>query len=113
MNLYVDDLRPCPDGWLPARTVADAKLQLMRDDIEAVALDHDMGACADCVAAGTHVGESWHDWCPHVEDGYSLVQWMIEHGRVPATVRVHTMNPVGLRRMIAALNEYNARTSGA
>jgi len=105
VKLFVDDVRPAPLGWLVARTVADAKAYLLRDDIDEVSLDHDMGWCADCArtAASDIVLH-----CAHVEDGYQLVQWMIAERRVPAMVRVHSMNPDGKRRMLHALERYAA-----
>lgn len=110
MKLFVDDVRDPPDdGWIVARTVADAKTYLLRDDVIMVSLDHDMGACADCVRRGAHIGDCgseermYQNWCQHAEDGYQLVCWMIEHDRIPTMVNVHSMNPVGRRRMIQAL----------
>ena len=105
MKLFVDDVRPAPEGdeWLVARTVKDAKTYLQRDDIVSVSLDHDMGACDECIAKGEHIGEGYVNWCQHAEDGYALVMWMIENRRIPPLVWVHSMNPVGKRRMIAAL----------
>lgn len=115
MTLFVDDIRQGPDGALVARTIGEAKKYLSeRADIDTVSLDHDMGACAACSAAGLHVGDmrtpdmrtpetTYMNWCPHAEDGYALVMWMIEHQRIPATVYVHSMNPVGKARMLAAL----------
>lgn len=110
MKLFVDDVRQAPDGWMVVRTIDEAKLQLSRDDIEAVSLDHDMGACPTCEAEGKSVGDmltpetTYAHWCPHASDGYGLVMWMIENHRLPKEIRVHSMNPVGKARMIAALN---------
>lgn len=113
VKLYVDDMRPAPEGWLLATTVADAKVQLMRDDVEEVSLDHDMGACQPCRDAGKDIGDMETDettflhWCPHAEDGYKLAMWMCEQNRVPPIVRVHTMNPCGRKRMIQTFESFN------
>lgn len=109
VRLFVDDVRPAPDGFILARTVEEAKVYLEREDIIAVSLDHDMGACPECTAKGEHIGDmstpetTYMNWCPHASDGYALVMWMIEHHRIPPLVYVHSMNPVGKARMIAAL----------
>lgn len=111
MKLFVDDIREAPDdSWTVARTVADAKLHLATGEVIFVSLDHDMGACVDCTASGAHVGDqrtpdtTYVNWCQHAEDGYALVMWMIENRHIPQLVRVHSMNPVGKARMIAALD---------
>lgn len=112
MKLYVDDVRKCPDGWLVARTVEDAKLLLMRDDVEEVSLDHDMGACADCTAKGLDTGDmktpetTFAGLCAHALSGYDLVVWMCDNERVPATVKLHSMNPVGRKRMADKLKAW-------
>lgn len=42
MKLYVDDMRACPDGWVPARTVTEAIRILATLPIQEVSLDHDI-----------------------------------------------------------------------
>lgn len=110
MKLYVDDVRPAPDWtWTVARTVEEAKRHLQTGQVSFVSLDHDMGACEDCTSQGLHIGDMntpetyYMNWCKHASDGYQLVMWMIEEGHVPPLVAVHSMNPVGRARMIAAL----------
>lgn len=110
MKLFVDDVREAPDdSWTVARTVAVAKRYLATGEVIFVSLDHDMGACADCTASGAHVGDqrppetTYVNWCQHADDGYALVMWMIENRHIPQLVHVHSMNPVGKARMIAAL----------
>lgn len=109
MKLFVDDTRAAPDDWLLVRSVAEAKTLLAGGDVIAISLDHDMGACEACTTAGTHIGDqttdetTYYNTCPHAETGYDLVMWMIEHDYVPALVAVHSMNPVGRKRMIQAL----------
>lgn len=42
MNLYVDDQRPCPPGWVLARTIDRAIELLAAGEVETVSLDHDI-----------------------------------------------------------------------
>jgi len=42
MNLYVDDMRRCPDGWELARTNADAIRILATKDVKKISIDHDI-----------------------------------------------------------------------
>lgn len=115
-KIYLDDIRPAPEGWEAVRTIEEARCLLLlaaifpeEGSILAISLDHDMGACAACTAAGTHIGDQstpeqqYMNTCPHAQTGYDFVMWMIEHDLVPPLVSVHSMNPVGRQRMIAAL----------
>lgn len=73
-KLWVDDLRPAPDGWLWAKTSAQAVEFLATVAVDTVSLDHDLGG----------------DDTTRV-----IVLWLCEHDAWPATVHVHTANPVG------------------
>lgn len=39
----MDDLRACPAGWTPARTITEAIRLLSSQHVETVSLDHDIG----------------------------------------------------------------------
>ena len=43
MKLFVDDIRACPEGWIPAKTVTEAIRFLATQPITVVSLDHDIG----------------------------------------------------------------------
>ncbi|AQR96092.1 MULTISPECIES: cyclic-phosphate processing receiver domain-containing protein [Clostridium] len=43
INLYVDDLRDCPNEFQIARTVEQAKYYLENFNIGILSLDHDLG----------------------------------------------------------------------
>ena len=108
--LWLDDIRPAPPGYVHAKTVEEAKPYLMRG-VRYASLDHDLGACEACMG-----GRSAEQWlvesgmshmpnCEHVGTGYTLVCWMEETGHWP-TVKpnVHSANPAGKARMLAAIN---------
>ncbi len=42
MKLFVDDIRPAPEGWTRARSVTEAIRILATMAVEAVSLDHDI-----------------------------------------------------------------------
>ncbi|WP_202127695.1 cyclic-phosphate processing receiver domain-containing protein [Clostridium sp. C8-1-8] len=46
INLYVYDLRDCPDGFILARTFEEAIFYLENNIVDLLSLDHDMGE--DC-----------------------------------------------------------------
>jgi hypothetical protein len=90
MKLWLDDIRPCPDGYLHACSVNEAIMLLEAHDCEYASLDHDLG-----------------DYAEDGGDGYRLVLWMAEHGRWPSKgIRVHSANPPGMRRMLADVDHY-------
>jgi len=113
IDLYVDDVRKCPDGWIVARTIEAAKEALTLGHVRRLSLDHDMGACDNCIAKGEHIGDmatpetTFLNWCKHVEDGTKLVYWMIETNTWPQEMpTVHSMNPCGRERMVAMIQRY-------
>lgn len=114
INLFMDDIRVCPyAGWLTVRTIAEAKRYLASGEVMHMSLDHDMGACEDCIRAKTDVGNmsspenQFMFWCKHTEDGTKLVHWMIETGNWSKfKPEVHSANPVGAARMRGMIDRY-------
>lgn len=90
MNLWLDDIRPAPEGWERAYSVNQAITLLEQRPCELASLDHDLG-----------------DYFEDGGDGFKLVLWMAEHDRWPSQgIRVHSANPAGLRRMLADIDHY-------
>jgi hypothetical protein len=111
--LYLDDVRPIPDGWKGVRTLDDAKAVLAGGDVEMASLDHDLGACVACMNGKTveewlsETGFNSMPHCEHVGTGYDLVCWMEETGHWPKQKpHVHSANPVGGFRMRQAINRH-------
>lgn len=110
MKLWLDDVRPAPEGWVWARTNEDAKRHLLTGEVEECSLDHDLGyhdleipdpksdpdAYMDVLTARGQTEET----------GYQLVNWMIENECVPAKVAIHSWNPDGAKAMAARLNHH-------
>jgi len=90
MNLWLDDdeeERIAPEGWLWAKTVAEAKEILDSVEIERASLDHDLG---DPEAEGRH-----------------LVLWMCELNIWPTEgIDIHSGNVVGVKNMSALIERY-------
>lgn len=86
MKLWVDDMRPAPDGYVWVKTVNDAILQIeIHEQINApfllIDVDHDAGAYYRC--GGDYI---------------KLLDWLEETGR-NYPIRIHSMNPVGVENM--------------
>ena len=105
VKLWHDDVRPAPKGWVWARTNQEAMDVLVCGNVSHISLDHDMGN--HDLPAGTYDGgPNSGSGMPQKgeENGYHLVEWMIENGHLPAWIRVHAWNPSGGARMASALN---------
>lgn len=110
MKLWVDDVRPPPEGWKWARTNDAAKEFLLTGEVEECSLDHDMGLHD----LGIEETDDWDKIIEityalasateiYAETGLDLVHWMIETERVPAKVTIHSWNPEGAANMAARL----------
>lgn len=88
MKLWLDDVRPAPEGWYWAKNVETAKAMLIRGEVTHLSLDHDLGE--DCLS------------------GYDLCKWMAENNLWPSEqITIHSMNPVGRDNMRAIINRYS------
>lgn len=88
IRLWLDDERAAPDGWQHVRTASEAILRLLTGQVAEISLDHDLGE----PSAGT---------------GYDVacaIEKLAAEGRLPMlTWSVHSANPVGRRKIQAAL----------
>lgn len=91
MKLWLDDVRPAPDGWTHVKTAEEAIAALATGMVEAASLDHDLGPSD----AGTG-----YDVLVWVEKAMAERAW---YGPLPR-LHVHSANPVGRNRMIVAIH---------
>ena len=89
MKLYLDDIRKCPDGWIPVRNFLDMIQLLQEQDVTEISLDHDMGGLEPT--------------------GYDLLNWIerkvFEEGFIPPKMYVHTWNLTGRKNMLLAIKK--------
>lgn len=88
INLYLDDLRDCPDGFVIARTIDEAKYYFDNFQIGILSLDHDLG-----------VDEQGN----LLPTGYDLVKYICEKGLRAEKIYIHTDNSVGRQNMYNTL----------
>lgn len=117
INLWLDDYRHPPLGWVWVKTVADAQTWLKTGRVQRASLDHDLGACKECMRGMTL--EEWLDKhkyvsapnCEHYGTGYDLCLWMARTGCWPhEKPTVHSLNPVGHPRMVGVIDRYFPHT---
>jgi len=76
-------------NWIVCRTVEEVKFWLRAEEVKHLSLDHDLGQ-----------DENKNN----LPTGYDLVCWMERTGIWPSgDIFVHSMNPVGAKKMIDAL----------
>ncbi len=88
INLYLDDLRDCPEGFVIARTVDEAKYYLNNFQIKILSLDHDLG-----------IDEQGN----LLPTGYDLAKYICEKGLKAEKIYIHTDNSVGRENMYNTL----------
>ena len=91
MKLWIDDVRPAPEGYIGCKSVNKA-IDLLSDlinfgidDIEVLDIDHDAG-----------------DYAKDGGDYIKLLDWLEEIGH-SYPIRIHSMNPVGVANMRAII----------
>lgn len=90
MKLWLDDIRPAPEGWFWVKNVDRAKKILVSEpQWDEVSLDHDLG--------------EWTNWGG---DGYYLVDWFCVTNTWPIKITIHSMNPVGRDNMMRSIRAY-------
>ena len=90
MKLWVDDIRPAPEGWYQARSVNVAKEMILANypDIEGISLDHDSSI-----------------YNQFGGDYINILKWLEEEEHktnkkiVTFPIHIHSMNSVGVQNM--------------
>lgn len=113
MKLWIDDIRPAPEGYIHLRSVDEAKkciecaeycdslvmsvpleirppeMKRSKYHIEIIDIDHDAG-----------------EYAQYGGDYIKLLDWLEETGR-NYPIRIHSMNPVGVENMRRIINKNN------
>lgn len=89
MKLWIDDVRPAPEGYCYCKTVNAAKyfINHHRNELELISIDHDAG---DYVYSGG--------------DYIEVLNWMEREG-ISIPIHIHSMNIVGIQNMRAIIQK--------
>lgn len=99
-NLWVDDCRPAPKGWIWAKTAKEARFYL-HVGVQKASLDHDLGSCEGCQSCQKGCACECH------HTGCDLVKWMVKNNKWPVEKpAVHSANPPGKLRMEQLIDEH-------
>ena len=93
IKIWLDDIRPAPNGYFHCRSVNEAKLKIThcemeKTEIELIDCDHDLG-----------------DYAADGGDGIKLIDWLAER-KTFYPIKLHTQNPVGRENMQREINRY-------
>lgn len=87
MKIWLDDVRPEPEGWVRCYWPNEVIALLEQHPVTHISLDHDLGDDA----RGT---------------GYDVLKWLEEqvhlYGRKPPQIKIHSANPAARERMLHA-----------
>lgn len=89
MNVYLDDKRPCPEGFHLARTVKECIALIKSNKVETLSLDYNLG-----------YGKP---------KGYEVVKYMIANQVYARKIIIHSASPFGRKRMFKLLQKHKPR----
>ncbi|MBD2869812.1 cyclic-phosphate processing receiver domain-containing protein [Paenibacillus arenilitoris] len=84
IHVYLDDYRPCPKGFVPALNAEECKQLLDLEAVGILSLDYDLG------------------WAQPT--GYEVVRHIVETGRYPEEIYLHTSSAAGRMQMYHTLS---------
>lgn len=97
MRVFLDDVRPAPEGWTLVGWPEEVIALLETGEVEELSLDHDLG-------------DDEHG------TGYDVLVWIEEavalRGFRPPVITIHSANAVGRQRMelaLASIRRFAAR----
>jgi hypothetical protein len=102
MKLWIDDVRPTPEGWDRAYTAPEAIAMLQSRQYTCVSFDHDLGYCEHCSHMQT--------MCSHNGNGYEVACWLEEQVAtddtfpIPEVMTAHSDNGPGRKRIELAID---------
>jgi hypothetical protein len=110
ISMWLDDMRPAPDGWVLVTTAWEAIALIKAGKVARASLDHDLGLCTPCARRE----EAFKDLTGYrvarnctCMTGYKLCLWMAENEKWPDEKPiVHSANPVGAFAMRQIIDRY-------
>ncbi|MBD0379374.1 cyclic-phosphate processing receiver domain-containing protein [Paenibacillus sedimenti] len=91
IHIYLDDLRPCPQGFALAKNAEECIMMLDTCEVDILSLDHDLGW-------GTQ------------QTGMDVVLWMIQKRIFPRSIYIHTSSPSACTNMYQMLYSVKPET---
>ena len=102
MKLWIDDVRPAPDGYVWCKSVDAARIFIIKTEADArVDKEYNFLYNEDVPIIEIELIDIDHDAGDYASDGgdyIKLLDWLEETGR-SYPIHIHSMNPVGVANM--------------
>ncbi len=99
MKVYLDDVRPTPDGWVRTYTSQETIDLLNRESVEEVSLDHDLDRRYDKMSL-----EELNKH-PEIDTGMKVVDWLLSNpNKLPVKWNCHSARQICRDKMSELLN---------
>ncbi|PFR29083.1 hypothetical protein COK19_07510 [Bacillus cereus] len=85
MNVYMDDQRPCPFGYMLVTTVEEAIKIVKEQDVNVLSLDYNMG---------------WRQ-----KNGLDFLEIFCTEGLYAKEIHLHTNDSIGMQYMLERINK--------
>jgi hypothetical protein len=97
MKLWIDDVRPAPEGYIWLKTVNDTirYIEIYGDYLD---FDNNLVDCIEIIDIDHDAG----NYASYGGDYIKLLDWLEETGR-NYPIHIHSMNPVGIANMKAII----------
>ena len=97
-KLYLDDVRPIPEGWIGMRCFHSFTLFIKDHGLpQEISFDHDLGVIEDTMDLALN--------------GYDCARWLLDKYQDETNnikIHVHSANPVGRERIINLFRDYRS-----
>ena len=102
MKLWVDDVRPAPDGYVWCKDVLGARQCIEFAERQYAMRDRAYYDCSMFIIDLIDIDHDAGDYAIYGGDYIKLLDWLEETGR-NYPIRIHSMNPVGVANMRAII----------
>ena len=116
MKLWLDDVRPAPDGYVWCKSVNEAKILILKKENSQIMYEDEAAYSLPdiqeyfrlirlrdkCIIELIDIDHDAGDFACDGGDYIKLLDWLEETGR-NYPIRIHSMNPVGVANMRAII----------
>lgn len=93
IKLWLDDIRPAPEGYIRVYTTPDMIALLKSEEVEEISLDNDLGLLEP-------VGRKVLDW---------IEEEVVGNNYIPPLIHIHSMNSIEVARMATIRSQIQMR----
>ena len=99
MKLWIDDIRPAPEGYVWCKSVNETKSYIIRALIGWLRLNKEIQYPIEILDIDHDSGEFYQDGGDYIE----ILKWFEKTQTPCPPIHIHSMNPVGVENMRAII----------